>query len=139
MKKICIFLMFSALAVGCKPNVNPEDIAKINGYWEIEKVTLSDGSEKQYKISETIDLFEVTKNSGVRKKVKPQFDGKFLETGHVEKVTVNVEDDEVFLDYSTDYAHWKEQIVCLADSTLVLKNESNLEYHYKRARPFNIK
>ena len=38
MKNIVGFLFVSFLFVACQQKIKPEDIVKINGYWEIEKV-----------------------------------------------------------------------------------------------------
>jgi hypothetical protein len=43
------------------------------------------------------------------------------------------------VNYSTNYGKWKEEIIDLQDSILILKNKDNLEYHYKRQVPFSIK
>jgi len=76
-KTVLLFIAFISVTA-CKEKVKPEDISKINGYWEIETVTTPDGNEREYKISETIDYFEIKNDSGFRKKVMPQFDGKYL-------------------------------------------------------------
>jgi hypothetical protein len=110
----------------------------INGYWEIEKVVMADGSEKEYTVNETIDMFELKGMSGFRKKVKPQFDGKYLETGHVESITGVFEDGIAFLQYKTSFSSWKEEILKITSDHLVLKNQNNAEYHYKKFVPFNI-
>lgn len=115
------------------------DIGKINGYWEIEKVVLPDGNAKEYKVSTTIDYFEMKGNGGIRKKVTPQLDGTYRDNGPAETVTVSFSDGKAYLNYSSDYAKWKEEIVETADSALVFRNEGNIEYHYKRPMLFSKK
>ena len=137
MKK-SISILFLFILVSCKTEVKQDDVSKINGYWEIEKVLLSDGSEKEYSINETVDFFEVKANNGYRKKVKPQLDGKFEDTGLFEKITIKFSDKAV-INYSTDYNQWDEEIIKLSDTKLVLKNQANIEYHYKRHVPFSVK
>jgi hypothetical protein len=44
-----------------------------------------------------------------------------------------------YINYTTTYGKWKEEILEIQDSVLVLKNKDNLEYHYKRQVPFSIK
>lgn len=139
MKKIVLLVFASLLFMACKKEVKPGDISKINGYWEIEKVNLPDGNEKNYKINETIDYFEVKNDSGFRKKVTPQFDGKYLVNDESEKVKVIYEDEKVFLRYATSYSEWKEEVMEVSDEKLVLKNEAKIEYEYKRPIPFSIK
>jgi hypothetical protein len=51
MKKIVEFLIVSFLFASCQQEIKSEDISKINGYWEIEKVVFEDGKDKDYKLS----------------------------------------------------------------------------------------
>lgn len=131
-------VVLSLLFVSCKQEIKPADIAKLNGYWEIEKVVLEKGEEKEYKMNETFDFFQIKNNKGVRTKVAPQFDGTFLTTDTFENVTVRFAGEQVFLDYKTDYAKWSEEIISLSDEQLVVKNPQKIEYHYKKAAPINL-
>ena len=139
MKHILLSIFAVILLSGCKHEIQPEDISKINGYWEIEKVILPDGKKKEYKINETIDYFKIENNTGIRKKVTPQLDGKYIDHGTSEKIDVMYTDDKAWLFYNSGYAHWKEEIITLSDGELVLKNTNNLEYHYKKPVPFSTK
>jgi hypothetical protein len=139
MKKAVFILVFGILSTSCNQKVTNEDIAKINGYWEIEKVLLPDGEKKEYKINEAIDYFEVKDMKGFRKKVYPQLDGKYLVNDLKENVTIVDSNGVFYVHYKTDYAKWKEQIIELKDSVLVVKNDADLEYHYKKQIPFSLK
>jgi len=139
MRKTILVLIVSVLLMACQKKVKPEDISKINGYWEIESVNMQDGNEKKYKINETVDYFEIKNNSGFRKKVMPQFDGKYLVNDESEKVKVIYDEDKVFLKYATSYSEWKEEVLEISDEKLVLKNEAEIEYEYKRPTPFSVK
>ncbi|MBC8645207.1 hypothetical protein H9W95_17800 [Flavobacterium lindanitolerans] len=69
MKKGVLLLFAAVVTIACNQNVSKEDAKKLNGYWEIEKVILADGSEKDYKINTTYDFFEIGNNyKGFRKK-----------------------------------------------------------------------
>ncbi|AWK07224.1 hypothetical protein HYN56_24535 [Flavobacterium crocinum] len=138
MKNTFMILVLSLLFVSCKQEVKPEDIAKLNGYWEIEKVVFDKGEEKDYKMNETFDFFQIKDNKGVRTKVMPQFDGTFLTTDTFENVSVRFAGEHVFLDYKTDYTKWSEEIISLSDKELVVKNPQKIEYHYKKAAPINL-
>jgi hypothetical protein len=133
------------LLISCHSNVKKEDIAKINGYWEIKQVKFSTGKTKDYKINETIDYFELrqaqvdNKLVGFRQKVMPQFDGKFQTNGIKENIKVIENENSFFLEYNTKYGKWKEEIISIEDSILVLKNKENLEYTYKKFKPFSFK
>ena len=138
MKNTFMILVLSLLFVSCKQEIKPEDIAKLNGYWEIEKVVFDKGEEKDYKMNESFDYFDIKNNKGIRKKVMPQLDGTFLTSDSFENVSVRFKDDEVFLDYKTDYAKWSEELVSITDEKLVVKNKEKKEYHYKKAGPVNL-
>lgn len=139
MKNTFKILLLSLFFVGCQQKVQPTDIAKINGYWEIEKVVFDEGKDKDYRMNESYDYFEIAKdNKGIRKKVMPQLDGSFLANDSYENVVVRFEDDKAFLDYSTPYAKWSEELTTLSDKELVLKNTEKKEYHYKKSGPINL-
>jgi hypothetical protein len=139
MKNTFKILLLSLFFVGCQQKVEPTDISKINGYWEIEKVVFDSGKDKDYKMNESYDYFEIgKKNRGIRKKVMPQLDGSFLTNDAYENVTVRFEDEKAFLDYSTPYAKWSEEVIALSDKELVVKNTEKNEYHYKKAGPINL-
>ena len=138
MKNTFIVLFVSLLFVSCKQEIKPADIAKLNGYWEIEKVVFAKGEEKEYKMNETFDFFQIKSNKGVRTKVMPQFDGTFLTTDTFENVSVRFTGEQVFLDYKTNYTKWSEEIISLSDDKLVVKNPQKIEYHYKKAAPINL-
>lgn len=139
MKNTFRILVLSLLFVGCQQKIEPTDISKINGYWEIEKVVFDKGEDKDYKMNESYDFFEIDKNNmGIRKKVMPQLDGTFLVNDAYENVIVRFKDGKVFLDYSTPYSKWSEELIALSDKELVVRNEEKKEYHYKKTGPINL-
>jgi len=138
MKKLGI-LFISIVLISCQSDVKKEDLNKLNGYWEIKQVKLSDGEKKDYKVNETIDYFELKDNAGFRQKVMPQFDGKFRTNGIKENIKIVEKENNSFIEYNTNYGKWLEEIIELADSTLVLKNKDNLEYTYKKFKPISFK
>ncbi len=138
--KNCFKILFLLLiCVSCKQHISQQDIAKLNGYWEIEKVVSPDFENKNYKISETIDYFKIENNIGFRNKVTPQFNGKYLVNEFPEKLKIVTKDNKTYIEYSTTFAKWKDEIISISDSELVVKNESNIEYHYKKPTPFSVK
>lgn len=139
MKKIYTFFLLGLLLVSCKQEIKENDINKINGYWEIEKVILKDGEKKDYKINETIDYFQLKDKKGFRQKVMPQLDGTYKTNDLKETISVSSENGSYYVNYTTSYGKWKEEIIEIQDSVLVLKNEDELEYNYKRYEPFSIK
>lgn len=139
MKKTITIFLLGILLVSCKQTITDKDVAKINGYWEIQKVELPEGGKKEYKVNETIDFFQIKDNKGFRQKVMPQLDGTYLTNDIKETISISNKDDNYYINYSTNYGKWKEEIVEIKDSILVLKNEANLEYYYKRQVPFSLK
>jgi hypothetical protein len=138
MKKI-LFLIVLGSVLSCKQKITDADISNLNGYWEIEKVELPDGDKKEYKVNETIDFFKIDGNKGFRKKVMPQLDGTYLTNDIQEDIVIAVKDGDASIQYKTTYASWKEEIIELTKDKLVVKNEQDLEYHYKRPVKFSVK
>jgi phage anti-repressor protein len=139
MKNIVGFLFVSFLFISCQQKIKPEDIAKINGYWEIEKVVFDQGKDKEYGINESYDYFQIDKNNkGFRKKVMPQLDGTFIVNDSQEDVKIRIKEDQVFFDYNTPYAKWSEELITISDKELVFRNAEKKEYHYKKAEALNI-
>lgn len=139
MKNTFRILFLSFLFISCQQKIKPEDIAKINGYWEIEKVVFDQGKDKEYGINESYDYFQIDKtNKGFRKKVMPQLDGTFIVNDSQEDVKVRFKEDQVFFDYSTPYAKWSEELITISDKELVFRNTEKNEYHYKKAEALNI-
>lgn len=136
--KLLIALTFTFL-VSCKEVIKDSDIQNLNGYWEIEKVILPDGKDKEYKINETFDFFELKNNEGSRKKGMQQFDGTFLTNDVSENFTIEFKDEKCYINYKTDFATWKEEIKSISKEKLIVKNKNDLEYHYKRPVLFEKK
>ena len=139
MKKIVILVVLFFGLTSCNQSITDNDVAKINGYWEIEKVILANGTKKDYAVNETIDYFQIKNNVGFRKKVTPQLDGTYLVNNQLEKITICKKENAYFINYTTKYTRFKEQIIEVQDSILVLKNDQNIEYHYKKPIPFSVK
>lgn len=139
MKKILSLLLIVLFFGSCKQHIDEKDLVKMNGYWEIEKAELPDGSKKEYKVNTTIDFFEIKGKTGFRKKVMPQLDGTYLMNNLSENITVSNKEGDLILNYSTPYAKWEEEIISLTDEKLVIKNDQDIEYHYKKPKPFSVK
>ncbi|WP_293873181.1 lipocalin family protein [Flavobacterium sp.] len=138
MKNLSIWVVVLTL-ISCHAIVKKEDVKKINGYWEIKQVGSPGGGKKEYKVNETIDYFELKDNQGFRQKVMPQFDGKFKTNDIRETIKILEKNNAFFIEYSTKYNTWQEEIITIEDSALVLKNQGNLEYTYKKFKPFSFK
>jgi hypothetical protein len=139
MKNFLLFFLILFSFVSCNQKISQKELKNLSGYWEIEKVILEDGTNRDYSINETIDFFEIKNDSGFRKKVAPQFNGKYLVNDVFEKIKIKTDNNGVFIVYNTSYSNWKEEIIELTKEKLVLKNDSNVEYHYKKSIPFSLK
>lgn len=139
MKNTFSILFVSLFFVACQQKIKPADVEKLNGYWEIEKVTFEKEKDKDYSINESYDYFKIDKNNkGIRKKVMPQLDGTFLVNDAYENVTVRFKGDKTYIDYSTPFTKWSEELITLTDAELVLVNAEKKEYHYKKTGPINL-
>jgi hypothetical protein len=139
MKKRLAILIVLLPFISCQQKIQPTDISKINGYWEIEKVVFDKGEQKDYGINDSYDYFKIEKNNtGFRKKVMPQLDGSFLVNDTQENVRIRFENNKVFFDYITPFAKWSEELTAITGEKMVFKNTENKEYFYKKTTPINI-
>lgn len=133
MKHIKIILgLFFLTLVSCKSDVKPENLVELNGFWEIIKVEMPDGSSKEFKVNETIDFIKFEKMSGSRNKVIPQLDGTLLSNNLSEKFTVVDKQGVFWFNYKTEHTSWEEELVKLTKEELVVKNSNDLIYFYKK-------
>ncbi|HEX8575962.1 MAG TPA: hypothetical protein VF677_06670 [Flavobacterium sp.] len=139
MKLRLLLLPLLLVFMACQQHITPSDVPAINGYWEIEKVVFPEGDDKDYKINETFDYFQVDKNNkGFRKKVMPQLNGTFLANNDFETIKIIFENDKAFIQYSTPYAKWKEELRGISEDEMVLVNPQGIAYHYKKTAPINL-
>ena len=138
MKKFVTFAVLFVFFVSCKQKISKDDIQKMNGYWEIEKVVFPEGEPKDFPINMTYDYIELKNDKGFRRKGAPRFDGKFEANDILEEMEIIFKDDRVFVNYSTEFAKWQEELEKISDEKMVLLNNENKEYHYKRTAPLNF-
>ena len=130
---ILLILIFSC-------SKNPETyIEHLNGYWEIEEVTLANGSVKQYQFSETIDYISINDSlKGFRKKLKPGINDTYFTSDDAEAITAKIEDNQLNIYYKTAYAEWKETVLDASEKQLKVMNENKDVYLYKRYVPIKL-
>ncbi|HSI69849.1 MAG TPA: hypothetical protein VK941_06440 [Gillisia sp.] len=129
---ICLVLL---LITACNNQDPEEQIPHLEGYWEIEKVEFSKDSIKAYSFNETVDFMDLQDGTGFRKKVRPQLDGSYQVTNDAEQVEVRIEDNSLYLYYTTPYDTWREKVLKAEDNKLQIENERGIIYHYKRFKP----
>jgi len=131
---VILMVIFNA----CSPNITEEQLPLLNGYWEIEKVTLPDGQKKEYKVNETIDYIEVKDLKGFRKKVNPTFEGTYITSDDAELFTIFQKGDEFIIQYKTDSSEWTETLKTVTKDNFSVTGEDNFTYFYKRYVPINL-
>ena len=127
MRKVFLLL---ALGIIFSCSKDPETlISHLNGYWEIDEVTLPDGTKRDYNYNDTIDFLSINDSlTGFRKKMKPNFDGSFSTSNDAEALKIVIENDSLNIYYKTPYSEWKETVL----------DKDKLIYLYKRYEPLVI-
>ena len=122
----------------CSNKVVKEDLKKINGYWEIEKVTTNQ-QVKEYKINTTVDYYQLdTNGNGYKIKLKPNFTGNYNSNSVKDTIYFKFKSDSFFLVTASQFNKWEELILELNDNTLILKNEAGNIYQYKKHLKFDL-
>jgi len=137
-KRLVILIITLAL-FSCSKDPN-EFLPHISGYWEIDEVTLSDGTKKEYNFNDTIDYIEITDSvSGFRRKLKPNLFGTFETSQSEENFSIKIEDDSLNIYYTTPYASWKETVLNANENQLLIRNNTNKDvYLYKRYESLDL-
>ena len=137
MRYFSIFLCL--LLAGCSAPVKDDSLRHLEGLWEIEQVEMADGSQKDYKISEIVDKFNLDKKKGTRTKVRVNFGGDYPAAAQPDSVFITRLEDKVFIEHKAQHIRWREEVVELDSLHLVLRNPQGIEYRYKRHVPMNLK
>lgn len=139
-KRLKLTSLLFILLVISSCSKNPEDSIKhLEGYWEIEKVTLKDGSTKDYNYNDTIDFISLEDSlHGIRKKLKPNFMGTFETSNDSETFIIKIENDSLNVYYKTAFDSWKETILLATKDQLKVVNKNDAVFLYKRYEPLNL-
>ncbi|MBL7472156.1 hypothetical protein [Robertkochia sediminum] len=120
-------------------NQQPEQIAPIAGYWEIEKAESPDGETRNYKVNTSVDHYQLeTDSTGFKTRLTPQFDGSFLTTGDREAFKVEKGKNGLKLHFTTPFSNHTETVILLKEQQLILTNEAGMRYTYKRYEKMNL-
>jgi hypothetical protein len=137
MKHYFYLLLLTTILISCTSKPKKEDIAKLNGYWEIEKVDFPDGNKKEYQVNEFIDMITIKNNIGSRQKVAPQLDGSFLKGTLQDEIKIVDSLDCYYLKTDSKFTKWEEKIISISDNEFALENEAKIVYHYKKFVPYD--
>jgi hypothetical protein len=130
--------MCSFIIISCSKDPNTF-IPHLNGYWEIQEVTLSNGTKKTYTYNDTIDYIEINDSLvGFRTKLKPNLSGTYETSTDKERIIIKLENDSLHLMYVTPYAKWKETVLNANKDQLLIVNDNKDMYLYKRYEPLNL-
>lgn len=134
-KVIFIILILS----GCARQKPENQLQHLEGYWEIKRVEINPDSVREYKFNETVDYIKLKDGfKGTKTKVRPQLDGSYEVTGVTENIEAVMEEEKLFLKYSTSYDTWQERVIYAEENDLKLQNAEGIIYHYQRYIPLNI-
>jgi hypothetical protein len=136
--KHLLFILGILLLNSCSKN--PETFVEhLEGYWEIEEVTLADGSKRSYTYNDTVDYIEISDSlTGFRIKLKPLFDGSFETSKDSEQFTIKIENDSLNLYYKTPFDTWKETVLLATEDQIKVINKNKAVFLYKRFIPIDI-
>lgn len=137
MKKTLFYFVFLML-VSCSESIQEADLKKLNGIWEIEKVILLDGTEKEYKVNEAVEQIQFKDNKGTRRKVRLVYNGNFLLNNIVQEFTIEEKEQSFIILNQTEFSNWKEEIKGLTNEKLLLENEQGMKYYYKKRNDIKI-
>ncbi|WP_425077055.1 lipocalin family protein [Psychroserpens sp. S379A] len=137
-QRLLCFIVLIGICFGCSKNPN-SFIPHLNGYWEIEEVTLSNGTKKSYTYNDTVDYIEISDSlTGFRTKLKPNLSGTYETSTDKEGITIKIENDSLHLLYTTPYASWKETVLNANKDQLLIINANKDMYLYKKYEAFNL-
>ena len=68
----------------------------------------------------------------------PQLDGSFLVNDAYENVEVTYKDEKVYLNYTTSFSKWTEELKAISTDEMIVVNSEKKEYHYKKTAPINL-
>ena len=84
-----------------------------------------------------IDYIDILNDSlGLRKKVAPKLDGSFSINKSSERFYIAIESDSLRLYYNTPFSNWKETVIHADDHILIIINDEDKIYSYKRFSKF---
>lgn len=129
-EKIAILLMLVVFGCTNQPQI---DISELEGYWEIEFVEQKGEVFSNNQKTPLYDFYSVDKNSGVYKKVAPQFDGNFQTSESSVAFEISEEKGIFKLNFSTPWNRWQKEIKVLNAERLVLYHQER-NFNYKRVK-----
>ena len=125
---LLLFVIFSS----CTQKVEVSKINLINGYWEIQKAEDANGNEKEYKINEFYDYFDIKKNIGFHKKVQWLPTNKFLVNDAQDNLKIIVKEDKVFLKFYSEFGEHIDELVLISEDEMILVSKEKVKFYYHK-------
>ena len=75
-----IALHLLLLCLGCGNEIIPSDLNLLNGFWNIDYISHKNETFHPKGAAKLLDYYEINDRQGVRKKVQPSLNNKFLVT-----------------------------------------------------------
>ena len=117
--------------MGCNSRLVKPEIELLNGYWRIDFISQKNETFRPEGITKLLDYYSLEKNIGVRKKVEPLINNNFIITEDRNSFRIVYNGKDYFLQFETRWDQWREKIIKLNKSELVLEHQEK-KYHYIR-------
>lgn len=109
-----------------------DDLSRIAGYWEIESVHAHGETFYPKGGSPVVDFYHfISDQHGVKKKLHPNFSGIYESSNDMASFNIERTQDGVYLSYDNALEPWKEKLIKINASQLILFHNEK-EYRYKR-------
>lgn len=133
------WILIILTCLGCsEKKVLAEDLHFLNGYWQIQEVTLPDGSKKTYGPGAVIDYIVLNNMKGYKKKVQPSIDGSYQISKDQEPLEIRNGERGFMMFYQNTLSSWQDRLVSLDSLQYSIINEDGITYTYTRFQPISI-
>lgn len=129
-------LFLGVLLFSCT-TVSRENLANLNGYWEIEEVRSHGETFTPKGGAVLVDFYEWNGTMGFRKKLAPSFSNTYNSSEDRSNFSITKHDGDFYIDYSDALEPWKEKILSISGTHLEL-NHSDKTYRYKRHNKLSL-
>ncbi len=130
MKK-CIVLLAVWILSGCSQPAD-ETLKHVAGYWNIDTVKMVDGSTREFPFSNHMDHFAINGKNGVKNRVSPTYDGKFIDYGSPVSFKWETREGALFLLFNDGTEKYEQQVIKVNETTMELLHDNGTRYFYKR-------
>ncbi len=126
-------LAIACLAMSCQSPSKQSIVKNLNGYWKIDNVKKTDGSEVVYKGSPAVDYIQVDSTlNGFRVKLQPKINGTFETSRDKEYFQIKQKNDTLRFYYKTAMTRWSEALLSISKDQFKVKDSLGMVYTYKR-------